>query len=75
MIDFQNLSNLPEINFKSKGRPELKELAQYIDHMKADLFNDRWSQVTKKHIKTSLVLYIRSMQKQLAPMGDRKSVV
>ena len=52
MIDFQNLTNLPEINFKSKGRPELKELAEYIDHMKADLFNDRWSQVTKKHIKT-----------------------
>ena len=69
MIDFQSLTNLPEINFKSKGRPELKELAEYIDHMKADLFNDRWSQVTKKHIKTSLVLYIRSMQKQLAPMG------
>ena len=69
MIDFQNLSNLPEINFKSKGRPELGELAEYIDHMKADLFDDRWSQVTKKHIKTSLVLYIRSMQKQLAPMG------
>ena len=69
MIDYQNLTNLPEINFKSKGRPELNELADYIDHMKADLFNDRWSQGTKKHIKTSLVLYIRSMQKQLAPMG------
>ena len=69
MIDYQNLTNLPDINFKSKGRPELKELADYIDRMKADLFNDRWSQVTKKHIKTSLVLYIRSMQKQLAPMG------
>ena len=69
MIDHQNLTNLPEINFKSKGRPEIKELADYIDSMKADLFNDRWSQATKKHIKTSLVLYIRSMQKQLAPMG------
>jgi len=69
MIDYQNLTNLPEINFKSKGRPELKELADYIDSMKADLFSDRWSQVTKKHIKSSLVLYIRSMQKQLAPMG------
>ena len=69
MIDYQNLINLPEINFKSKGRPELEELADYIDHMKADLFNDKWSQSTKKHIKTSLVLYIRSMQKQLAPMG------
>ena len=69
MIDYPNLTNLPEINFKSKGRPELRELAEYIDKMKADLFNDRWSQVTKKHIKTSLVLYIRSMQKQLAPMG------
>ena len=69
MIDFQSLTNLSEINFKSKGRPDLKELAQYIDQMKADLFNDRWSHATKKHIKTSLVLYIRSMQKQLAPMG------
>ena len=56
MIDFQSLTNLPKINFKSKGRPDLKELAEYIDHMKADLFNVRWSQVTKKHIKTSLVL-------------------
>ena len=37
--------------------------------MKKDLFNDSWSQATKKHIKTSLTLYIRSMQKQLAPMG------
>jgi hypothetical protein len=69
MIDYQSLTNLPEINFKGKGRPELKELAEYIDRMKADLFEDKWSQVTKKHIKTSLVLYIRSMQKQLAPMG------
>ena len=69
MIDFQSLTNLPEINFKSKGRPELTELAEYIDSMKADLFNDKWSQATKKHIKTSLVMYIRSMQKQLAPMG------
>ena len=69
MIDFQNLSNLPEIKFKAKERPELKELASYIDKMKADLFEDRWSQSTKKHIKGSLVLYIRTMQKQLAPMG------
>ena len=69
MIDFQSLTNLPEINFKAKDRPGLKELANYIDKMKADLFNDKWSQATKKHIKTSLVLYIRSMQKQLAPMG------
>ena len=69
MIDFQDLNNLPEINFKAKERPELKELASYIDKMKADLFNDRWSQSTKKHIKGSLVLYIRTMQKQLAPMG------
>ena len=69
MTDFQNLNNLPEINFKSNGPPELKELAEYIDHMKADLFNDTWRQATKHHIKTSLVLYLRSMQKQLAPMG------
>jgi len=69
MIDFQSLINLPEINFKSKNKPKLKELASYIDHMKFDLFQEGWSQATKKHIKTSLVLYIRSMQKQLAPMG------
>ena len=69
MKHFQDLNNLPEINFKAKERPELKELASYIDKMKADLFEDRWSQSTKKHIKGSLVLYIRTMQKQLAPMG------
>ena len=69
MQHFQDLNNLPEINFKSKDRPVLSELADYIDKMKKDLFDDRWSQATKKHIKTSLVLYIRSMQKQLAPMG------
>ena len=68
-MDFQNLNNLPEINFKAKDRPGIEELAEYIDKMKQDLFDDRWSQATKKHIKTSLVLYIRSMQKQLAPMG------
>ena len=69
MIDFQSLNNLPEINFKAKDRPGLKELAGYIDKMKADLFEDCWSQATKKHIKGSLVLYIRTMQKQLAPLG------
>ena len=69
MIDFQSLSNLPEIKFKAKGKPGLKELAEYIDHKKADLFNDKWSHATKKHIKTAMTLYIRSMQKQLAPMG------
>ena len=53
MKHFQDLNNLPEINFKAKERPELKELASYIDKMKADLFNDRWSQSTKKHIKGS----------------------
>ena len=31
MINFQDLNNLAEINFKSKDRPELKELADYID--------------------------------------------
>ena len=69
MIDYQNLINIPEINFKSKTKPALSELAEYIDQMKQDLFDDKWSQGTKKHIKTSLVLYVRSMQKQLAPMG------
>ena len=69
MIDYQSLNNISEINFKSKTKPAIAELADYIDHMKQDLFDDKWSQATKKHIKTSLVLYIRSMQKQLAPMG------
>ncbi len=69
MIDYQSLTNIPEITFKSKTKPALSELAEYIDHMKQDLFDDKWSQATKKHIKTSLVLYVRSMQKQLAPMG------
>ena len=64
MKHFKDLNNLPEISFKSKERPALEELANYIDRMKQDLFDDRWSQATKKHIKTSLVLYIRSMQKQ-----------
>ena len=35
MIDYQSLTNLPEINFRSKDRPALQELAQYIDEMKA----------------------------------------
>ena len=61
MTDFQSLNNLPEINFKAKDRPALKELADYVDKMKADLFDDRWSQATKKHIKGSLVLYIRTI--------------
>lgn len=69
MIDYQSLNNLPEISFKSKSRPAVKELANYIDDMKSDLFDDKYSQATKKHIKSSLALYIRSMQKQLAPMG------
>ena len=61
MIDFQSLSNLPEIKFKAKGKPGLKELAEYIDHKKADLFNDKWSHATKKHIKTAMTLYILSL--------------
>ena len=69
MIYYPSLDNLPEINFKSKDVPSLEELADYIDTMKKSLFETHWSQATKKHIKTSLVLYIRSMQKQLAPMG------
>ena len=69
MNDFQNLTNLPEINFKSKGKPQLAELAHYVDHMKKGLFDEKWSHATKKHIKTAMTLYIRSMQKQLAPMG------
>ena len=40
MTVFQNLNNLPEINFKAKGRPDLKELALYIDHMKQQLFSN-----------------------------------
>ena len=51
MKHFQDLNNLPEINFKAKERPELKELASYIDKMKADLFNDRWSHLPKNTSK------------------------
>ena len=40
MIDFQSLINLPEINFKAKGHPEMAELARYIDHMKKQLFDE-----------------------------------
>lgn len=69
MNNFKNLTNLPEITFKSKGKPQLAELARYVDHMKQSLFDDQWSHSTKKHIKTAMTLYIRSMQKQLAPMG------
>ena len=69
MTNFLNLSNLPEINFKAKGKPQIEELSRYIDNLKTSLFSDSWSQLTKKHIKTSMVLYIRQMQKQLAPMG------
>lgn len=68
-MDYQSLTNLPEINFRSKERPALQELAQYIDEMKAGLFDDKWSTATKKHIKGSLALYIRTMQKQLSPSG------
>ena len=69
MLNFQNLNNLPEINFRSKERPPLDELAKYINNLKKDLFNEKWSTATKKHIKASLVLYVRVMQKQLAPLG------
>ena len=55
MIDYQNLTNIPEINFKSKTKPPLSELAEYIDHMKQDLFDDRWSLGPQKNLKTSLV--------------------
>ena len=47
MIDYQSLTNLPEINFRSKERPALQELAQYIDEMKAGLFDDKWTTATK----------------------------
>ena len=56
-------SSLPEIKFESKEMPHLHELANYIDRMKKDLFIDKWSPATKKHIKASLVLYIRTMQR------------
>ena len=70
-MDITELDNisLAEINFRSKKRPPLDELAKYIDKLKKDIFKDEWSTTTKKHIKTSLVLYIRTMQKKLAPQG------
>lgn len=51
MINYPSLTNLPEINFKSKERPALDELATYIDQMKTTLFEDRWSQTTKNTSK------------------------
>ena len=74
MIHYPSLENLAEINFKSKQRPQLAELSNYIDTMKNQLFEDKWSTATKKHIKASLTLYIRSMQKQLAPNGAHYKV-
>ena len=52
MIDFQSLNNLPEINFKSKERPALDELAKYIDHMKGDRKVKGSS--SKKDLKTNI---------------------
>ena len=71
MFNVQQLDivSLPEIKFDSTDRPHLNELADYIDHMKQDLFSDNWSTATKKHIRGSLILYIRTMQKKLAPQG------
>ena len=69
MINYQNLNNLAEIKFSSNENPHLFELADYIDKMKRDLFSDTWSSSTKKHIRASLVLYVRTMQKKLAPQG------
>ncbi len=69
MIDYPSLISLPEIKFGSTDKPHLYELADYIDRLKKDLFSDEWSTGTKKHIKASLVLYVRTMQKKLAPQG------
>ena len=71
MFNVQQLEivSLPEIKFDSTDRPHLNELADYIDNMKQDLFSDNWSTATKKHIRGSLILYIRTMQKKLAPQG------
>ena len=60
MIDYPNLTNLPEINFKSKGRPELKELAEYIDKMKADLFTK--ALINQKYQAALNMIQIRDKQ-------------
>ena len=72
MNDFKELDKtaLAEISFRSsKVRPNIDEVSNYINRLKDDLFSDKWSEAIKKHIKSSLVLYIRVMQKQLAPNG------
>ena len=60
---------LADISFKTKSRPDVDEISRYIDRLKSDLFDPKWSDNIKKQIKSSLVLYIRMMQKQLAPNG------
>ncbi|MAI83595.1 MAG: hypothetical protein CMM91_01480 [Rickettsiales bacterium] len=72
MNNFRELDKtaLAEISFRSsKVRPDISEVSNYINRLKDDLFSDKWSEAIKKHIKSSLVLYIRVMQKQLAPNG------
>lgn len=61
---------LADISYKSsKARPNIDEISLYIDRLKQDLFDPNWTDTIKKQIKSSLVLYIRVMQKQLAPNG------
>ena len=68
MIDLDNVQ-LPNFEYKSKQSASIDEIALYIDKLKKDLFDDQWSLAIKKVIKSSLILYIRTMQKKLAPMG------
>ena len=56
MIDTPSLTNLPEIIFNSNESHKLDEVARYIDTLKKNLFYDKWSISTKKHIKGALVL-------------------
>ena len=64
---------LSTTSYRQEKREALNGFAytyhEFKQHYGAKYADERWSQATKKHIKTSLVLYIRSMQKQLAPMG------
>ncbi len=68
MQDLDNIQ-LANLEFKSKETASLDEIADYIDYLKNDLFDDKWSIAVKQHIKSSLVLYIRTTQKKLAPTG------
>ena len=39
---------LADISFKTKSRPDVDEISRYIDRLKSDLFDPKWSDNIKK---------------------------